>query len=110
VSALSTIAVALGLSRQATATAGQAADMAKAVFGGGALGRIADMIRGHAWGDLVDLTIRDIAACIAIADPALASVAPMAASLVVWARHHPEAVESLAMQKAAGNMNSGLGV
>jgi hypothetical protein len=109
VSALSSILAALGASGKATSTAQEAAEMAKSVFGDGAFGRIAGMIRDHAWGDLVDLTIRDIAMCIAIADPALATVAPMAASLIVWARHHPESVDSPAMQKAAGNLNSGIG-
>lgn len=79
--------------------------MAKAVFGGGGFARIADMIRAHDFGDLVDLGIHDIAACIAIADPALASIAPLAASLIIYARHHPASVESPAMEKAAGNEN-----
>lgn len=77
--------------------------MARAVFGGGGFSRIEALIRAHDFGDLADLGIRDIASCIAIADPALASIAPLAASLIIYARHHPAAVESPAMEKAAGN-------
>jgi hypothetical protein len=105
VSVLAALASTLGLSRAATASVEEAADMAKAVFGGGGLARIADMIADHDWGGLVDLTIQDIARCIAIADPALAKLAPMAASLVVWARHCPAAIDTPAMQKAAGSDN-----
>ena len=54
---------------------------------------------------LFDLGIRDVASCIAIADPALASIAPLAASIIIYARHHPASVESPAMEKASGNGN-----
>jgi len=95
----------VGLSPTAKVTIDEAYDMAKAVFGGGGFSRIAGMIAAHDWGDLADLGIKDIAACIAIADPGLASVAPVAATLIIYARHHPAAVKSPAMEKAAGNEN-----
>ena len=102
---ISALASLVGLSPGATATVDEAADMAKTVFGGGGFSRIAGMVKAHDFGDLVDLGIRDIASCIAIADPALASIAPLAASIIIYARHHPASVESPAMEKASGNGN-----
>ena len=105
-SALAIIEDMVGLSASSKATINEAADMAKAVFGGGGLAHIVDLIRHHQWGDLVDVGIRDIATCIAIGDPALATIAPLAASIIIYARHHPEAVESPAMRKAAGTYDN----
>lgn len=96
-SAATQIASLVGLPRDAKATVAEAADMAKAVFGGGGLSHIAGLIRAHDWGGLVDLGIRDIAACIAIADPPLARLAPLAAAFIIYARHCPEAIDSPAM-------------
>lgn len=75
-----------------TATIEEAAKYAKAIFGGGGLARIADLVARHEWGELVDLGITDIAQCIAIGDPALAGLAPLAAEIIIYARHHPATI------------------
>ena len=105
-SALLAIENLISLSESTKATISEAADMAKAVFGGGGMAHIADLIRNHEWGELVDVGISDVAKCIAIADPPLATIAPLVASIIIYARHHPESVESPAMRKAAGTYDN----
>lgn len=94
------IARAFGLSRNATATAEKAFDIAKLVYGD--FGGIADAIKRQDYGDLAEIGIMTLAKAIGVVNPALATAAPMIAGFIIWAAHHPEAVESPAMTKAAG--------
>lgn len=100
-----TVAEKIGefLTPERTATAREAVAMAKVVFGGGGFARIADILHRHEWGELVDLGIADIAKCIAMTDSSLAPLAPVAAQVILWARHHPESVDSAAMAKVTGD-------
>lgn len=100
-----TVAETVGefLTPERTATAKEAVEMAKAVFGGGGFARIADILHRHEWGELVDLGIADIAKCIAMSDSSLAPLAPLAAQVILWARHRPESIDSAAMTKVTGD-------
>ncbi len=75
---------------------------AKALLGNNSVSKAWTDIQTHNTQDLIDLGITTGAAVIAAVDPALAPVAPLIATVIIWARHHPASTLSLAMQNAAG--------
>ncbi len=75
---------------------------AKALLANGGLSQAWAAVEDHRWSDLIDLGIVDGATIIAAVDPTLAPIAPLAAAIIVYARHHPAGTLSEAMMRADG--------
>lgn len=76
---------------------------AKTLLAEGGLSRAWAAIGEQRWSDLIDLGIEDGAKIVAAIDPALAPIAPLAAAIIIYARHHPAGTLSLAMKAADGH-------
>lgn len=75
---------------------------AKILLADGGLSQAWTAVEEHRWSDLVDLGITDGAKIIAAVDPTLAPIAPLAAAIIIYARHHPAGTLSAAMLRADG--------
>ena len=75
---------------------------AKVLLANGGLSEAWAAYEAHDYSHLVDIGIEQGAKIIAAVDPGLAPIAPLAASIIIYARHHPANTLSLAMKAADG--------
>ena len=82
---------------------------AKVLLANGGLSRAWADVESHDWSDLIDVGIVVGAKIVAAVDPALAPIAPLAAAIIVYARHHPAGTLSSAMKAADGHGGGDIG-